>query len=255
MAYRQTIDSARAKQHNDVKQTTGGLQMKITWFGHSAYRVETSNSVLIIDPFLSGNPVFNGSVEEATAGATHVALTHGHDDHIGDTAEICKATGATLIAVYELAVHLNAQGAEKIEPTNTGGTIYTEDFNVTFVRADHSSSSGGVPLGNPCGLIIKPKPNGPVLYHMGDTDIFGDMALINEIYKPDIGIVPIGDRFTMRPETAALACSRFFKFSTILPCHYGTFPLLIDSADDFVARMGHNAEKVRVLEVGGSMAF
>ncbi len=227
--------------------------MKITWFGHSAFRVETGSSVLIIDPFLSGSPVFDGSVEDASAGATHVALTHGHDDHIGDTAAICKATGATLIAVYELAVHLNGQGAETIEPTNTGGTIYTDDFDVTFVRADHSSSSGNVYLGNPCGLIIKPKPAGPVLYHMGDTDIFGDMALINEIYKPDIGIVPIGDRFTMRADVAAMACQRFFNFSTIIPCHYKTFPLLVPDADGFVAAMGGDAGKVKVLDIGDSI--
>ncbi len=227
--------------------------MKITWFGHSAFRVETGSSVLIIDPFLSGNPVYDGSVEDAADDATHVALTHGHDDHIGDTAEICRSTSATLIAVFELAMHLNGQGADNIEPTNTGGTIYTDDFDITFVRADHSASSNNVYLGNPCGLIIRAKPEGPTLYHMGDTDIFGDMALINEIYRPDIGIIPIGDRFTMRPATAALACRRFFNFSTILPCHYKTFPLLLPNADDFVAEMGDDASKVKVLDVGESI--
>ena len=229
--------------------------MKITWFGHSAYRVEIGSSVLIVDPFLSGSPVYEGSVEDAAAGATHVALTHGHDDHIGDTAEICKSTGATLIAVYELAVHLNGQGAESIEPTNTGGTIYTDDFDVTFVRADHSSSSGNVYLGNPCGLIIRPTAQGPTLYHMGDTDIFGDMALINEIYSPNVGIVPIGDRFTMRPATAALACKRYFSFSTILPCHYKTFPLLVPDADGFVSEMGEDGSKVKVLDIGESVTI
>jgi len=124
---------------------------------------------------------------------------------------------------------------------------------VTFVRADHSSSSGNVYLGNPCGLIIRPKPGGPVLYHMGDTDIFGDMALINEIYKPDIGIVPIGERFTMRPDVAAMACRRFFDFSTIIPCHYKTFPLLLPDADGFVEAMGSDAGKVRVMDVGASL--
>ena len=228
--------------------------MQITWFGHSAFRVELGSSVIIIDPFLSGNPVFDGDVSEATAGATHVILTHGHDDHIGDTAQICRDTGATLIAVYELAVHLNGQGAEKIEPTNTGGTIYTDDFDATFVRADHSSSSGNVYLGNPCGLIITPKDGGKTLYHMGDTDIFGDMALINELYAPDIGIVPIGDRFTMNSKTAALACSRYFNFSKIIPCHYKTFPLLIDTADGFVAAMGDDGDKVAVMDIGDTIA-
>jgi L-ascorbate metabolism protein UlaG (beta-lactamase superfamily) len=156
--------------------------MKITWFGHSAFRVEIANSVVLIDPFLSGNPVYDGSVEDAARGVTHVALTHGHGDHIGDTAQICKDTGATLIAVFEVATYLNAQGAENLEPGNTGGTIYTEDFDITFVRADHSSSSAdGVYLGNPCGLVVRAKAEGKTLYHMGDTDIFGDMALIAEL--------------------------------------------------------------------------
>jgi L-ascorbate metabolism protein UlaG (beta-lactamase superfamily) len=118
--------------------------MKVTWFGHSAFRVEFADSVILIDPFLSGNPKFEGSVEKAAEGCTHVVLTHGHDDHIGDTVDICKATGATLIAVYELAVHLHEKGVEKFDPTNTGGAVYHKDFMCTFVRADHSSSSGGV---------------------------------------------------------------------------------------------------------------
>ena len=223
--------------------------MKITWFGHSAFRLETGGSIIMIDPFLSGSPVYEGSVEDASAGATHVVLTHGHDDHIGDAADICKATGAKLIAVFEICVHL---GVEDFEPTNTGGTIFQDDFDVTFVRADHSSSSGGVYLGNPCGVIIKPK-SGPSVYHMGDTDIFGDMALINELYQPDVGIVPIGDRFTMGATSAALACTRFFDFKTIIPCHYGTFPLIDPDASKFVSALGDQGGRAKVLGVGDSI--
>ena len=228
--------------------------MKITWFGHSAFRVEIGRSVLLIDPYLSDNPVFKGSVEDAARGVTHVVLTHGHSDHTGDAAQICRDTGATLIAVYEVAVHLNSKGAETIEPANTGGTIYSDDFNVTFVRADHSSSSAdGVYLGNPCGIVVRAKEQGKVLYHMGDTDIFGDMALIAELYRPDIGIVPIGDRFTMNGCTAAMACRRYFDFSVILPCHYRTFPLLAQSADSFVQSMAEDGHKVKVLDFGESI--
>ena len=223
--------------------------MKITWFGHSAYRLETGSAVIMIDPFLSGSPVFEGTVEDAAAGATHVALTHGHDDHIGDSADICKNSGATLIAVFEICMHL---GVEAAEPTNTGGTIFLDDFDITFVRADHSSSSGGVYLGNPCGLIIRPK-SGPTVYHMGDTDIFGDMALINEMYQPDIGIVPIGDRFTMGARSAALACTRFFDFKTIIPCHYGTFPIIDPTADKFLEELGGQSSRAAVMQVGESI--
>lgn len=221
--------------------------MKVQWFGHSAFRVEIGDSVIMIDPFLSDNPVFEGDVETASAGATHVALTHGHSDHVGDTVDICKSTGATLIAVFEICMAL---GIEKAEPGNTGGTIYTDDFDISFVRADHSASLDGQYMGNPCGLVIKPKPDGPVLYHMGDTDIFSDMALINELYAPDIGIVPIGDRFTMRGETAALACKRYFNFTTIFPCHFGTFGLLAGNASEFVEAMGDKSHLVDVLSVG-----
>jgi L-ascorbate metabolism protein UlaG (beta-lactamase superfamily) len=229
--------------------------MKLTWLGHSAFRIETGSSVVLLDPFLKGNPTFQNSGldwDTVTAGVTHVALTHGHDDHLGDTAEICKKTGATLFAVYELAVHLAGQGVEKYEPMNTGGTVCAQDFGLTFVDAKHSSSSGGVYLGNPCGVVLDTRECRKVL-HMGDTDIFPGMALINEIHQPDIGIVPIGDRFTMGARTAALACRKFFNFQTVIPCHYGTFGLIAPNADAFVAEMKPNP--VTVPKVGEVLTF
>jgi L-ascorbate metabolism protein UlaG (beta-lactamase superfamily) len=228
--------------------------MKITWFGHSAFRVETGSAVLLIDPFLKGNPTFQASgyaFEAATKGVTHVAITHGHDDHIGDAAEICAATGAPLFATYELALHLKGKGAENIQPMNTGGGVSVDDFRLTLVNALHSSSSGGVYLGNPNGIVVAAK-EGKTLYHMGDTDMFSGMELIEAFHRPDIGIVPIGDRFTMGAAAAAFTCKRFFKFQTIIPCHYGTFPGMLDaSADAFVAAMqGHG---VKVPKVGETL--
>ncbi len=226
--------------------------MKITWFGHSCFRVETGSSVVLIDPFLKGNPTFEGSGtawDAATNGVTHVALTHGHDDHVGDALEICQTTGATLFAVWELAMHLGGKGVEKLEPMNTGGTVKSADFDLTMVHARHSSSSGGVYLGNPCGVILRAK-EGKTLYHMGDTEVFGDMALINALHAPDIGIVPIGDRFTMGARSAAHACKTFFNFKTVFPAHYGTFPIIDQTADAFVAEMkGHNVVVPKLGEV------
>ncbi|MGE0849649.1 MAG: metal-dependent hydrolase [Hyphomicrobiaceae bacterium] len=217
--------------------------MKITWLGHSCFRLEIGNSIILIDPFLKGNPTFEKSGiawDEATKGVTHVALTHGHADHVGDAAEICKARGATLFANFELATYVQSKGAERLEPMNTGGTVAVADFELTLVNALHSSSQD-VYLGNPNGIVVRAK-NGKALYHMGDTDMFGGMALIAEFYNPDIGIVPIGDRFTMGARSAAFTCKKFFGFEMILPCHYGTFPGMLDAtADAFVAEMkGHN---------------
>lgn len=226
--------------------------MKITWYGHSCFRVETGTSVILIDPFLKGSPTFQQSgvsFEVATRGVTHVAITHGHDDHIGDAGEVCKTNGAELFATYELALHIGGKGAEKLQPMNTGGTVSSNDFDLTLVNALHSSSSGGAYLGNPNGIIIRAK-EGKTLYHMGDTDMFSGMELINEFHKPDIGIVPIGDRFTMGAKAAAFACRKFFSFKTILPCHYGTFPGMLDpDASKFIAEMkGHNVQAPKIGE-------
>lgn len=217
--------------------------MKITWYGHSCFRLEIASSVILIDPFLSGNPTFEAtgrSVTDASAGVTHVALTHGHDDHVGDAAAICAETGATLIAVFELAMYLNAKGVANIDPTNHGGTVHHDGFSITFVNALHSASTivDGRPiyLGNPCGLVIRPD-NGPVVYHMGDTEVMSDFQIINELHAPKVGIVPIGDRFTMGARSAAFACKRFFSFDAVIPSHYATFAMLEQSADGFVAEM------------------
>jgi L-ascorbate metabolism protein UlaG (beta-lactamase superfamily) len=225
--------------------------MKVTWFGHSAFRVENGNHVILIDPFLSQNPKFKGSVEEAARGATHVVLTHGHDDHVGDAASICKSTGATLVAVFELAMYLAGQGVAKLEPGNPGGTINLgAGVSVSFVKAFHSSSTivDGKPvyLGNPCGVVLEGL--GPTVYHMGDTEIFGGMALVEEIFQPKIGFVPIGDRFTMGAKTAALACKKYFRFDRVIPIHYGTFPIIDQEPTKFVAEMA--GQNVTVPEIG-----
>jgi len=225
--------------------------MKLTWYGHSAFRIEIEGASILIDPFLTGNPSFpeNLTMDQVAEGVTHVILTHGHNDHIGDAIDILKTTGAQLTANFEICMWANRQGIENFSPMNSGGKVNAGPFSVALTRADHSSSfqAGGeaIYLGNPHGVIIE-APGERVLYHMGDTDIFSDMALINEIYMPKIGLVPIGDRFTMGGKVAALACNRFFDFETIVPCHFGSFPIIDQSADNFVNAMGAESGKVRL---------
>lgn len=221
--------------------------MKLTWYGHSAFRVEAGGATILIDPFLTDNPSWDGGWEGPAEGVTHVLITHGHNDHLGDALPILKKTGAMLVSSFEIYEYLVGQGVDesKVNPGNHGGTVDCGGFTTTFVNAIHSSSfsrEGGINvyLGNPTGLVLH-FPDDKTLYHMGDTDIFSDMALINEIYKPKIGIVPVGDRFTMGGELAAMACKKFFSFETVIPCHYGTFPIIEQSADKFVSAMGGNA--------------
>jgi L-ascorbate metabolism protein UlaG (beta-lactamase superfamily) len=232
--------------------------MKLIWLGHSAFRIELGTAVILTDPFLTGNPKFTGDAEKAAGGATHILLSHGHDDHIGDAAKIAKATGAQIISNFEICMFLNSQGAENINPGNTGGTIDCGSFKVTLTQALHSSSTiingQAIYLGNPNGFVIEPK-EGPSIYHMGDSDIFSDMALIAEIHAPKIGLVPVGDRFTMSGRTAALAVKRYFKFETVVPCHYGTFSLLAQDPGDFVAAMQGHATKVAVPSIGEALVF
>jgi L-ascorbate metabolism protein UlaG (beta-lactamase superfamily) len=226
--------------------------MKLTWFGHSAFRLDLPGATIMIDPFLA-NPTFHGHHPTAYRDATHVVLTHGHDDHTGSTVEICKATGATLVANFELCNHLADLGVETTSPMNAGGMVNFGPFAVAFVPAWHSSGTvidgKSIYLGNPCGVVIT-APEEKTLLHMGDTDIFSDMALINEIYAPRIGIVPIGDRFTMGPKLAVMACRRFYAFETVIPCHYETFPALHGSVNDFIDQMAGSATEVLVPERG-----
>jgi len=225
--------------------------MQITWYGHSAFRLDFSDNAVLIDPFFAGNPAFTADPREAMRGVKHVVLTHGHSDHVGDTLEIAKQNEATVTANYDLCMWLAGKGLQKFNPMNTGGTTDLGAFTVTMVRADHSSGDikDGMPiyLGNPCGVIIKAKGE-PTVWHLGDTDIFSDMALIAEIHQPKIAMVPIGDRFTMSPVTAAMAVRRFIKAETVIPCHYGSFPIIEQTADKFVAELQGQQVKVIVPE-------
>ncbi len=234
--------------------------MKIIWLGHSAFRLETAKANILIDPFFSGNPGFGGlDAKDAARDITHILLTHGHGDHVGDTIQLAKETGATVLANADLAAWLGAKGVEKLEMGNTGGTVSFGSFSATFTNALHSSAQiteDGVShaLGNANGLMLHFEDE-PALFHMGDTDIFSDMALINELHAPEIGLVPIGDRFTMGGAVAALACQRFFSFTTAIPCHYGSFPIIDQTPEKFVAGMEGAKTKVATPKPGESLSL
>jgi L-ascorbate metabolism protein UlaG (beta-lactamase superfamily) len=204
------------------------MSMTITFLGHSGFLLSDGTWTLAIDPFLTGNPLAVTPVEDITC--THIALTHGHADHVGDTVELARANGAPVVAVFEIANLLSSRGVASSEAGNPGGRISLPFGWIAFTQAFHSSSYEGVYMGMPCGLVIS--MGGVVFYHAGDTGLFSDMALIGEIYKPRVAALPIGGRFTMGPELATRA-AEMIRPEVAIPIHYRTFPPLVQSAEQF----------------------
>jgi len=201
---------------------------KITWLGHSTFRLTTpSGKVLLIDPFLDGNPLCPES-EKKQPRVDAILLSHGHGDHVGDTLELARQHKCAVVAIYELGRWLESKGVANVVAMGKGGTAKVADAEVTLTHAFHSNSvdDGGkrIYAGEPAGLIVS-LPGGLVLYHAGDTCVFGDMKLIAEIYKPEVACLPIGDFYTMGPREAAMAV-RLLGVKHVLPMHYGTFPPL-----------------------------
>lgn len=225
---------------------------KITWFGHSAFRIETSDHTILIDPFINGNPL---SAYKADAlEADFILVSHGHGDHVGDAVDIAKRTGATVVANPEVAHWIGNQGVKNISTPNTGGSGHYAFGSVQLTLAFHSSSlPDGSYGGSPNGLFITLN-NGKKIYHAGDTALFSDMQLIGE-KGIDLAIVPIGDFFTMGIEDSIRAI-QWLKPRYVMPCHYNTFPPITQDAARWASLVSQNTlSSGIVLDPGGTYDF
>lgn len=224
--------------------------LSITFLGHSAFELKTpGGKTLLFDPWYTGNPSFPAGMTPKAADL--ILVSHGHSDHITDAAAMAKATGATVVGCWEVVTWLGTKGVQHVEPMNKGGTIHAAGLRITMTEAVHSSSvddNGVVYLGEPAGFVITLE-NGQVIYYAGDTGLFGDMKLIAELYKPDIAFLPIGDRFTMGPDTAAMA-ARWLGVKQVVPMHFGTFPMLTGTPDAFEAHLAGSGIEVLRLKPG-----
>ena len=242
------------------------METQLTWYGQSAFKIiAPSGNVLLVDPWLT-NPVYDKGKEEAAnlKRVDLILLTHGHSDHVGDAVEIGKRTRAKLVATYDLAdamvKHLGypAELAEAETIGHFGGelALLNGDVTVVFVRAHHGSGvtvddeSGARHGGSPAGFVITIR-NGLTIYHTGDTDLFSDMALVSRFNKIDVMLICIGDHFTMGPARAAEA-AKLVKARTVIPMHYGTFPILTGTPEAFGRELKEREAEaeLRVMTVG-----
>jgi len=210
--------------------------MKISYHGHSAIKVQTEKHTILIDPFITGNKL--SDLNPGTVEADYILLTHGHNDHVGDTVAIAKRTGATVVALNELAVYLGRQGIET-HPMNIGGSYEFEFGTVKFTHAFHGSSyeeedGSFIYTGMPGGILLTIGEK--TLYHLGDTGLFSDLKMIGELNDIDLAFIPIGDNFTMGPEDALIAAD-WINAKIVVPVHYNTFPVIEQDPEAFVKKL------------------
>ncbi|NHQ73789.1 metal-dependent hydrolase [Roseovarius gahaiensis] len=211
--------------------------MKLTWLGHASFRLEIGGLVLLIDPWLTGNPMLEPDQHPAaTEGATHILLTHAHFDHAGDLPRLAKELGVPVVGQFDLMAYWEEHEGLETVGFNKGGTVDLDGVKVTMVNAVHSNSIGSDTgphvVGTECGYMIAGE--GHTIYLSGDTDVMADMKIFNDLHAPDIGILCAGGHFTMDMRRAAYAAKTFFEFKTLIPCHYKTFPILEQSAQELI---------------------
>lgn len=210
------------------------MSITIQWLGHSAFALNIEGHSVLLDPFLSGNPL--ATVNPSDLSPEVILLTHAHGDHLGDTVEIAQQSGATIVTNNEIGDYLSEQGLSAVHPMNPGGSINLGFMTVKCTRAEHSSSfSDGRYGGVPMGFIITVNTTSKRLYFAGDTDLFGDMALIGEDGL-DVAFLPIGDYFTMGIADSVKA-TQLLKPRVVIPMHYNTFPPIAQNAADWAQRI------------------
>ena len=230
-------------------------EVKIKYFGHAGFQIlSEKGKIIIIDPWFTDNPIASCTANDITK-ADFVLVTHDHFDHVGDAAQIVKATGATLVGMPETVSRLMEDGVPESQiiygmGMNIGGTVQLDGISITMTQAFHSSQTAA-----PAGYIIKLE-NGLTCYHAGDTGVFSSMEVLGQLYNIDLAMLPIGGVFTMDPPQAATA-ARLLGVGKVIPMHYGTFPVLEQTPESFVEIMKKALPDVEVviLKPGEENAF
>ena len=229
--------------------------IQLTWLGHATVKIAVDGKTFLMEPWVASNPVCPDTLKTFDT-LDVILITHGHADHIGDAVSLAKKHTPTVVSIVEIARWLGGQGVENTIGMNKGGTVTVAGVKATMVSANHSSSfttEDGtiVYLGEPAGYVLE-FANGYKIYHAGDTNVFGDMRIIGEIYQPDLALLPIGDHFTMGPREAAYA-AELLNVPAILPIHYGTFPLLTGTPEELRKLTASQDVEIISLAVGETL--